>query len=339
MGCDNPKAPNGMPADPNAVKLTFVSSTHTAVTLTGFSVAVGPQTQAATHTLVYEICEIANPRNCDTATVTVEVTAPAIDAMNDTGGSVDGVKGGTSFTNVLVNDTLNGALVDPAAVTTSFVSSSHPGVTLVGTNVMVAPETPAGRETLVYKICEIVNPTNCDSATVTVTVAAKAPYTTYGPETWGADPLDANAGTLLLNNFTKVYSAGSVQIGGAAVLTFTSAAAVNAFLPASNVSGVLKASATNPRTSVGGVFAGAVLALRLSVDFSNAGVTPVGLANLKIMSGKLAGSSVGGLLTIANSVLGGGELPAGVSLAELNTILRAVNRNFANGAVDGGYLK
>jgi hypothetical protein len=41
---------------------------------------------------------------------------------------------------------------------------------LSGTNVLVAAGTPAGNYSLVYQICEILNPTNCDTATVSVTV-------------------------------------------------------------------------------------------------------------------------------------------------------------------------
>ena len=40
----------------------------------------------------------------------------------------------------------------------------------MGTDVVIAPGTPAGIYELVYNICEILNPTNCDQATVTVPV-------------------------------------------------------------------------------------------------------------------------------------------------------------------------
>jgi hypothetical protein len=35
--------------------------------------------------LVYQICEILNPTNCDTATVSVTVTTATIDAVADAG--------------------------------------------------------------------------------------------------------------------------------------------------------------------------------------------------------------------------------------------------------------
>ncbi|WP_206733887.1 gliding motility-associated C-terminal domain-containing protein [Flavobacterium stagni] len=165
---------NGQPVTLAQVNLTQVSTTSPNVTLdpaTG-AVNVAPGTPAGTYTLVYQICEILNPTNCDTATVTVTVGAAPIIANDDAGTPVNGFAGGTSFTNVLVNDTLNGQPVVAAQVNTTFVSSTNPGVTLVGTDVVVAAGTPAGNYTLVYQICEILNPTNCDTATVTVTVNA-----------------------------------------------------------------------------------------------------------------------------------------------------------------------
>ena len=149
---------NGVAVVAAKVTTTFVSSTNAGVTLSGTNVVVAAGTPAGPHSLVYQICEVLNPTNCDTATVTVPVTAPVIDAVNDTGTVVNGFVGGTSFTNVLVNDKLNGVAVVAAKVTTTFVSSTNAGVTLSGTDVVVAPGTPAGSYSLVYKICEIAEP-------------------------------------------------------------------------------------------------------------------------------------------------------------------------------------
>ena len=163
---------NGNPVVASQVNTTFVSSTNPGVTLSGTNVVVAAGTPAGSYTLTYQICEIASPANCDPATVTVTVTNPVIDAVNDAGTSVNGYTGGTAFTNVLVNDTLNGVAVVPAQVTTTFVASTNPGITLSGTNVVVAAGTPAGNYTLTYSICQVTNPTNCDTAIVTVPVGA-----------------------------------------------------------------------------------------------------------------------------------------------------------------------
>jgi gliding motility-associated-like protein len=163
---------NGVPVLASQVATTFVSSSNSGITLSGTDVVVAAGTPAGSYTLVYQICEILNPTNCDTATVTVSVTAPVIVANDDAGTPVNGANGGTAFTNVLVNDTLNGVPVLASQVILTTVSSSNAGITLSGTDVVVAAGTPAGSYTLVYQICEILNPTNCDTATVTVSVTA-----------------------------------------------------------------------------------------------------------------------------------------------------------------------
>ena len=69
-----------------------------------------PGTPVGIHTLVYRICEIAAPSNCDDATVTVTVRPPyVIDAVNDSAATLPGR---TALASVLANDTLDGT---PAA--------------------------------------------------------------------------------------------------------------------------------------------------------------------------------------------------------------------------------
>jgi hypothetical protein len=136
-----------------------------------------------------------------------------------------------------------------------------------------------------------------------------------------------------------VYTGGSVSIGGTAKLTFTSALSIINFLPQSGTPKQLAASATNPTTSAAGAFAGEVLALQLNVGFSNKGITPAGLANLKVVSGPLAGQTVTQVLALANSVLGGAALPSGISTSDLNNAVNAINNNFDSGTTNQGYLQ
>ncbi len=163
---------NGIPVNASNVTITFISTTNPGISLSGANVIVAAGTPANNYSLTYQICDSLNPINCDTAIVYVPVGAPIINAINDSGSSVNGYIGGTSFSNVLLNDTLNGTLVNPSEVTTSFISSTDSGITLLGSNVMVASGTPAGNYILTYQICEILNPTNCDQASVTVPVTA-----------------------------------------------------------------------------------------------------------------------------------------------------------------------
>jgi hypothetical protein len=179
---------------------------------------------------------------------------------------------------------------------------------------------------------------SCPYTIVTNTTPVSPVYVTYTQGGWGASPSGNNPGMILKNNFSKVYPGGSVVIGGTKKLTFTSASAIAGFLPAGGKPGVLAASATNPSSSAAGVFAGQVLALQLSVDFSNQGITTGGLANLKVISGSLSGQTIAQVLALANSVIGGGSLPSGLTLSGLNDIVNAINNNFDGGTTNLGYV-
>lgn len=169
-------------------------------------------------------------------------------------------------------------------------------------------------------------------------------YTTYTQGGWGAPPAGNNPGMLLQNNFAAVYGASGVTIGlpgvsGKYHLKFTSATAIRNFLPAGGAPKALKASATNPTTSAAGVFAGQVLAAKLSVSFSAAGVTAPGLGSLKVAAGyPLAGQTVSQVLALAEQALGGGALPSGVTFSALNDVMTRINENFDNGTSNNGFL-
>jgi hypothetical protein len=180
------------------------------------------------------------------------------------------------------------------------------------------------------------------STTVTVTggtISPPGPFTTYKQDQWGGDPKKAPGAKLLNQNFSTVFPTG-VSVGGTYKLSFSSAAAVLAFLPQGGGPNVLKASAINPTKSDAGEFAGQVLALQLNVDFSKAGVTRSGLAALQLKSGKMKLKTVAEVLDLANQVLGKSvTLPAGISMKDLNDIVKAINQDYENGTHDRGYLK
>jgi hypothetical protein len=106
----------------------------------------------------------------------VVVTAPAIVATDDNGGPVNGGTGQTGVVNVFDNDLLNGSPVVPSAVTLSLVTPDPEGALTLNPNgtVDVAPGTPSGVYTLTYRICENLNPTNCDQALVTISVGVSS---------------------------------------------------------------------------------------------------------------------------------------------------------------------
>ncbi|MGL2963687.1 hypothetical protein ACSVH2_07700, partial [Flavobacterium sp. RSB2_4_14] len=154
-----PATPIGAPTNP----VPFINTT------TG-QVSVPAGTPAGTYTIVYNLCEINNNTNCDPATVTITVTAPAIDAVNDTYTNVicstTGIIG-----NVLANDLLNGVAPTLGNVNFTLVSGAYPFVSIDNNlNIVLLSGIPCGQYVFTYKICEKLNPANCDTATVTISI-------------------------------------------------------------------------------------------------------------------------------------------------------------------------
>jgi gliding motility-associated-like protein/uncharacterized repeat protein (TIGR01451 family) len=135
-------------------------------------VSIPAGTPAGNYTITYQICYKLNSLTCDSATVTVNVTAAVIDAVNDTNtGTIYGATGGNAGINVYANDTLNGNPVNSSDVVLTSLPNGPLTVNTDG-SVIVAPNTPGGIYTIDYTICEKLNPTNCDTATVTVFVSS-----------------------------------------------------------------------------------------------------------------------------------------------------------------------
>ncbi|MFH6998490.1 gliding motility-associated C-terminal domain-containing protein [Flavobacterium sp. FlaQc-57] len=134
-------------------------------------------TPAGQYQIKYQICEKLNPGNCDDAIITVNVIAPQIEANDDTVLNVNGYEGANDVINAYDNDLLNGGALDLVDITTTIVS--YPSAINGGPIpifdsstglVSIPPRTPAGEYKFVYKICENLNPNNCDEAVITITV-------------------------------------------------------------------------------------------------------------------------------------------------------------------------
>ena len=229
----------GLDVTPAAGAITLDSATG--------DVVVAPGTTAGTYVYTYEICEVLNPENCDTATATVIVDAAPIDAIDDAPTAVDGATGGT-ITNIVANDTLDGAL-DPVIgtdVTVNEAGTAQDGTTALGLDVtpavgsitldpatgevVVALGTTSGTYVYTYEICEVLNPENCDTAIVTVIVEGEPPVATNdaveatepGPVT--INPLDNDSGRNPLDPESVVLTGtgapeGSVLSADGKVLT------------------------------------------------------------------------------------------------------------------------
>ena len=117
-------------------------------------------TAAGNYTVTYEICEVLNPANCDTAEVDLVIAAAAIVATDDdfTGTPVNGLAGGDTAT-VFTNDTLNGVAFANGDVTASItIDGGLTGVSINADGTLTIPAgTAAGNYTVTYEICEVLN--------------------------------------------------------------------------------------------------------------------------------------------------------------------------------------
>jgi gliding motility-associated-like protein len=163
---------SGVPATLTNVTLTATSVSAGITFNTDGTIVIPSSTAGGTYTVVYKICETINPTNCDTATAVVIVSPTlVIDAVNDnySANIINSLIGGTTAS-VLVNDTLNGLPVTTANVLLTPVLLPTGIILNANGSIIVASGTMAGLYTITYKICEILNPTNCDTATAMVAV-------------------------------------------------------------------------------------------------------------------------------------------------------------------------
>ena len=177
------------------------------------TVDVAPGTPAGTYTLTYQICEVSDPTNCDTAVVTIVVQPGDLVAVDEEVTVPD--TGGAAVINVLDNETLNGNSTDATEVTvTTTVADPSGAVTLnADGTISVAPGTPAGTYTVQYEVCEKLNPTNCKTAVATIKVEATDDTTKPFPVDEGFTP-DGNGinDVFVINNLGKLYPNFSLEI-------------------------------------------------------------------------------------------------------------------------------
>ncbi|MGL3002163.1 hypothetical protein ACSVH9_16355, partial [Flavobacterium sp. RSSB_23] len=136
-------------------------------------------TSAGTYSIVYQICQKVNVGVCDQATVTLQVVAPVIVANDDAIVNINGYVGQTNAINAFTNDTLNGSLVKTSEIQASIISPANPinggavpFMDVTTGQVSIPAGTTAGNYFIDYRICETLNPSNCNDARITIEVIA-----------------------------------------------------------------------------------------------------------------------------------------------------------------------
>jgi hypothetical protein len=135
------------------------------------------QTFAGRDTLIYRICDVVDNSLCDTALVTITIqSAPPLATPNSV----------TTAFNTNISIAVLGNDLDKAGRPASLTNVSAPVVTGQPTNGTVVVnangtitynpnDTFAGTDSFIYRICDLVDPTQCDTALVTVTISSTAP--------------------------------------------------------------------------------------------------------------------------------------------------------------------
>ncbi len=195
------------------------------------NVSVTAGTAAGLYSFDYQLCERLNPSNCQTASVSVTVIASTLVATPDSIGNVNGASGASDVLNAFAGDLVNGAVATPA----NAIITLAPGATVPAGlvfdpatgNVSVAAGTAAGLYSFDYQLCERLNPANCQTASVSVTVVASAIVAT--PDSIN-NVNGASGASDILNAFTGDLVNGAVATPANAIITLAPGATVPAGL-------------------------------------------------------------------------------------------------------------
>lgn len=132
-------------------------------------------------------------------------------ANDDLADNVNNIGAGSGVVNALANDSLNGNAATPNNVIITQVSTTHPSIVISPNNGKIhcnSSTVPVGTYTIVYSICEIGNPGNCDTATVTVNVCSLAkPTLTVHPINDCNDAVGVTLGNLPAGPWTVTQRA------------------------------------------------------------------------------------------------------------------------------------
>ena len=202
---------NGKPIDIQKVIFSLLpQSTPTSFVITkAGNIIVPPHTPIGRYTLNYRICDNSQTLKdkslkpvCQTATVTIvilqsvttpttatsttitvtttsTVATPTIITLSDDTYTVTTTESTTSTAttvgSVFTNDRLNGKPIDIQKVIFSLLPQSTPTYFVITKdgNIIVPPQTPIGRYTLNYRICDSKNKNQkpiCQTATITITI-------------------------------------------------------------------------------------------------------------------------------------------------------------------------
>ena len=158
----------------NSVTLTWTNVPAGIQTNTNGTISVPAGTPAGTYTVSYRICERLNGSNCSSATVTVVVGQASLTAVDNTFTVTNTTT--TTTDSVLNNDSYNGTtgLVGNASVTLTWLTVPTGIQTNANGSLTVPAGIASGTYAVTYRLCEVLNNSNCSIATATIVVKGVA---------------------------------------------------------------------------------------------------------------------------------------------------------------------
>ena len=195
----------------SGVGIKWYASATGGTPLTGSTPLTTATTYYASQTI--SVCE--SPTR---VAVTVLLTCP-VDAIADNFGLINGYAGATTAS-VLANDTINGGILLPAQIILTGITVPTGLILNANGTITIAPQTATGTYNITYRICEVLNPTNCDNITFSIIVGACLDFAindcdldgeSNGTETAnGTNPSDACSYTNPPASSSTVYPTWSV---------------------------------------------------------------------------------------------------------------------------------
>lgn len=183
------------------------------------TLTVAPMTAAGNYALTYQACLVADSSICAEGSVSVEVVAAALLANTDTVTDINGGMVNTNLFDVLANDTIDGITIPANEVTVSVSAvTANTAITMAEHMVILTADTPVGDYALTYQVCEKLNPTNCATADVNLTVnkgqflrgnVSGIKYLTDS----GSGYTDANGGFVYQSGDSISFYIGATQLG------------------------------------------------------------------------------------------------------------------------------
>ncbi len=172
-------------------------------------------------------------------------------------------------------------------------------------------------------------------------------FLTYSQGGWGSPAHGNNPGAVRDAYFSLVFPTGLV-VGDPSNFTihFSSASAIQSFLPAGGSDNPLTQNLTDPANSNGiGNWAGQIVAAEMNLGYDEAGYLGNGFADLKdlkYISGPFAGMTIEDFLIIANTALGGGSTSGysynqiGYAAEQINLAFDGYDHNYFTCSSNGG---